>query len=51
LRGYAVNDIIGLSLILNPPDSGAIHGVSLADIQQAYLNGDDDQNPDEMDIN
>ena len=51
LRGYAVNDIIGLSLILNPPESGAIHGVSLADIQQAYLNGDDDQNPDEMDIN
>lgn len=51
LRGHAVNDIIGLSLILNPPDSGAVHGVSLADIQAAYLNLDDDQNPDEMDIN
>lgn len=51
LRGYAVNDIIGLSLILNPPVSCVVHGVSLAGIKEAYLNGDDDQNPDEMDIN
>ena len=51
LKDYAVNDIIGLSVILNPPDTRAVHGASLADIQEAYQNGDDDQNPDEMDIN
>jgi len=50
LKDYAVNDIIGLSLILNPPDNGAVHGVSLRDIQAAYQNGEDDENPDEMEI-
>jgi hypothetical protein len=51
LKDYAVNDIIGLSVILNPPDTRAVQGASLADIQEAYQNGDDDQNPDEMDLN
>ena len=49
LKDYAVNDIIGLSVILNPPDTRAVNGASLADIQEAYQHGDDEEEDDEMD--
>ena len=52
MKDYALNNIIGLSLILNPPSSNnsAVHGASLADIQDAYKIDDDQDDADELDI-
>jgi hypothetical protein len=47
LEGYAVEDIIGISLILDPPSETKIaaHGVSLANIQSAGYETEGDELP------